>query len=201
MAELTFQSLISRFCVDEAHSFHTAGFTLYGLSAFRPSWGKIPKLKASLRPSVPWHLFLATFPATYSRLTQGRTAQFNEAVYWGRVRRIAKSEGLKESRNATPKVRIDIVAYNRKRQTMPSDRRSDKGLPTISNSVLPVLYRGSPLGFLFPGPVTGLEKISTWFKPRPVKYQIRTSLCIRSDTMWKWFFLARSVKFDVLNRI
>ena len=46
-------------------------------------------------------------------------------------------------------LRIDVVAYNRKRQTMPSDRRSDKGLPTISNSVLLVL-RGHPLGFLFP---------------------------------------------------
>ena len=48
LQQLTFQSLISQLCVDEAHSFHSAGFTLYGLPAFWPSWGKIPELKASL---------------------------------------------------------------------------------------------------------------------------------------------------------
>jgi len=60
LRQLTFQSLISRFCVDEAHSFYTAGFALYGLPAFRPSWGKLPELKASLRPSIPWHLLASS---------------------------------------------------------------------------------------------------------------------------------------------
>ena len=56
----TFQSLIYWFYVDEAHSFYTAGFALYGLPAFRPPWGKFPKLKASLWLSIPWNFFSAT---------------------------------------------------------------------------------------------------------------------------------------------
>ncbi|KAF8150858.1 P-loop containing nucleoside triphosphate hydrolase protein [Crassisporium funariophilum] len=65
-----FQSLVSRFCVDEAHSFYTAGFALYGLPAFRPAWGKLHELKALLRPSIPWHFFLATFPPHILNLVQ-----------------------------------------------------------------------------------------------------------------------------------
>ena len=61
LRQLTSQSLISQFCVNEAHSFYTAGFALYGLPAFQPSWGKLPELKASLRLSIPWHFFSATF--------------------------------------------------------------------------------------------------------------------------------------------
>jgi len=61
LRQLTFQSLISQFCIDEAHSFYTAGYALYGLPAFRPPWGKLPELQASLRPSIPWHFFSATF--------------------------------------------------------------------------------------------------------------------------------------------
>jgi hypothetical protein len=54
---------------------------------------------------------------------------------------------------AIPKFRIVVVAYIRKRQTMPSgitDGRSDKGLPTNLNSVLPVPLSRKPFGFLFP---------------------------------------------------
>lgn len=57
-----FQNLISRFCVDKAHSFYTAGFALYGLLAFLPAWRRLHELKASLRPSIPWHFYSATFP-------------------------------------------------------------------------------------------------------------------------------------------
>jgi hypothetical protein len=42
------------------------------------------------------------------------------------------------------------VAYIRKQQTMPLDRRSDKGLPTNLNSVIPVPLSRKPSGFLFP---------------------------------------------------
>ena len=45
--------------------------------------------------------------------------------------------------------RIDVVAYNRKRQTMPSDRRSDKGLPAKSKWVSPGPLSRKPFGFLF----------------------------------------------------
>ena len=72
LRQLTFQPLISRFCVDEAHSFYTAGFPLYGLPAFRPSWGKLHELKASLRPSIPWHFFSATFPPHILDLIKGK---------------------------------------------------------------------------------------------------------------------------------
>ena len=51
-----------------------------------------------------------------------------------------------------PKIqsRIDVVASIRKRQTMPSDRRSDKGFTANSNSVIPVPLSRKPSGFLFP---------------------------------------------------
>ena len=38
-------------------------------------------------------------------------------------------------------VRIDVVAYNRKRQAMPSDRRSDKGLPLVLPGSLNIVQR------------------------------------------------------------
>ena len=51
-----------------------------------------------------------------------------------------------------PKIqsRIDVVASIGKRQTMPSDRRSDKGFTVNSNSVIPVPLSRKPFGFLFP---------------------------------------------------
>ena len=39
--------------------------------------------------------------------------------------------GPPSAREEQETVRIDVVAYNRKRRMMPSDRRSDKGLPTM----------------------------------------------------------------------
>ncbi|KAF8815606.1 hypothetical protein BYT27DRAFT_7213042 [Phlegmacium glaucopus] len=72
---LNFQALISWFCVDEAHSFYTAGFALYGLPAFRPPWGKLHKLKASLRPSIPWHFFSPTFPPHILELVKEKLLQ------------------------------------------------------------------------------------------------------------------------------
>ena len=48
----------------------------------------------------------------------------------------------------TGKVRIDVIAYNRKRRMMPDDRRSDKGLPTRSERVLPVPLSRKPFRVL-----------------------------------------------------
>ena len=59
---LAFQKIISRINIDEAHSFYTAGLSLYGSPAFRPAWGKLADLKRILRQTTPWHLFSATFP-------------------------------------------------------------------------------------------------------------------------------------------
>ena len=43
---------------------------------------------------------------------------------------------------------IDVIAYNRKRRMMPPDRRSDKGLPTRSERVLPVPLSRKPFRVL-----------------------------------------------------
>ena len=58
----------------------------------------------------------------------------------------SKCEGGGKHRH---KVRIDVVAYNRKRRMMPDDRRSDKGLPTRSERVSPGPLSRKPFGFLF----------------------------------------------------
>ena len=67
---------------------------------------------------------------------------FNEVVYSGRVRKIAKSEQSRTER--VPKIQSLKVEL----KTMPSDRRSDKGSPTISNSVLPVPLSRKPFRIL-----------------------------------------------------
>jgi hypothetical protein len=79
---------------------------------------------------------------------------FNEMVYWSRVWKIAECDSKVSNEywmiagpERVPKVRIDLVAYIRKWETMPSDRsdrRSDKGLPTNLNSVLPVPLSRKP---------------------------------------------------------
>ncbi len=58
----TFQKLIRRINVDEAHNIHTSGLPHYGLEAFCPAWGRLGKLKALLPSSIRYHLFSATFP-------------------------------------------------------------------------------------------------------------------------------------------
>jgi len=57
--------------------------------------------------------------------------------------------GPPSAREEQETVRIDVVAYNRKRRMMPSDRRSDKGLPTRSERVSPGPLSRKPSGFLF----------------------------------------------------
>ena len=62
--------------------------------------------------------------------------------------------GALDRTSSIPKIRIDlVVAYIRKHQMLPPDRRSDKGLlglPTNLNSVSPGPLSRKPSGFLFP---------------------------------------------------
>jgi superfamily II DNA helicase RecQ len=50
------------------HSIHIAGLSRHGIPAFRPAWGKLDVLKASLLTRIPWQAMTATLP-THMRKT------------------------------------------------------------------------------------------------------------------------------------
>ena len=57
-----FRKKIRRIFVDEAHNIRTAGLDLYGLSAFRPAWGKLGYLRKQLGHGVPCLALSGTIP-------------------------------------------------------------------------------------------------------------------------------------------
>ncbi|KAJ7208369.1 P-loop containing nucleoside triphosphate hydrolase protein [Mycena pura] len=57
-----FAKSIRRVHVDEAHHIHTAGLPLYGLPAFRPSWGALNELRIRLPKGTPIQALSATYP-------------------------------------------------------------------------------------------------------------------------------------------
>ena len=61
-----------------------------------------------------------------------------------------RAKGMNDLNRAHSKntIRIDVVAYNRKRDMMLSDRQSDKGLPTRSERVLLVPLSRKPFRVL-----------------------------------------------------
>jgi len=69
-----FQRKIIR--VNEAHSIHTAGTPLYGLSAFRPAWGKLDELEALLPDRIPTCL-LGNPPTSYLEDRNRETLKHN----------------------------------------------------------------------------------------------------------------------------
>jgi superfamily II DNA helicase RecQ len=57
-----FVKTIDRVHVDEAYFIRTAGLPLYGLPAFRPSWGTLNELRIRLPKDTPVQALSATFP-------------------------------------------------------------------------------------------------------------------------------------------
>ena len=58
-----FRKRILRVHVDEAHFIYTAGLDLYGLSAFRPAWGRLGEFRTKLGKKVVFQALSGTQPA------------------------------------------------------------------------------------------------------------------------------------------
>ncbi|KAJ8469602.1 hypothetical protein ONZ45_g16836 [Pleurotus djamor] len=57
-----FANQIKRVNIDEAHFIHTAGKDQYGLSAFRPAWGRLDMFRVLLPQKVPFLAMSGTLP-------------------------------------------------------------------------------------------------------------------------------------------
>ncbi|KAF9064407.1 hypothetical protein BDP27DRAFT_1230562, partial [Rhodocollybia butyracea] len=58
----TFRRRLLHINIDEVHFVHYLGRDCFGLSAFRPSWGRFSELKITLPRTLIWNAFTATCP-------------------------------------------------------------------------------------------------------------------------------------------
>jgi superfamily II DNA helicase RecQ len=61
-SEIEFRKRLAHFNIDEAHYIFFAGMARFGLTAFRPTWGRFEELKITLPKTIYWHCFTATCP-------------------------------------------------------------------------------------------------------------------------------------------
>ncbi|KAJ8456448.1 hypothetical protein ONZ45_g18718 [Pleurotus djamor] len=62
LRQTSFQQIIGRIHVDEAHHIYTCGIPKHEQEPFRPSWGRLTEVRLMLPMSIPWQPLSATLP-------------------------------------------------------------------------------------------------------------------------------------------